>query len=143
MLKAVGVALRQTPEMNVSWTESALRNYKDIDISVAVSTPTGLITPVVKGVDAKSLSVVSLDIADLAQRAREGKLAPQEYQGGSFTVSNLGMYGVQEFAAIINPPQDAILAVGGFEQRQAVVNVALVIASLMTGHLSVDNRAIR
>src|SRR3546814_20322534 len=91
----------------------------------------GLITPVVKGVDAKSLSVVSLDIADLAQRAREGKLAPQEYQGGSFTVSNLGMYGVQEFAAIINPPQAAILAVGGFEQRPAVVNGALGIASLM------------
>src|SRR3546814_14372282 len=90
--------------MNVSWTESALRHYKDIDISVAVSTPTGLITPVVKGVDAKSLSVVSLDIADLAQRAREGKLAPQEYQGGSFTVSNLGRYGVQEFAAMINHP---------------------------------------
>src|SRR3546814_14293021 len=95
LFRSVGVALRQLPEMNVSWTESALRHYKDIDISVAVSTPTGLITPVVKGVDAKSLSVVSLDIADLAQRAREGKLAPQEYQGGSFTVSNLGMYGVR------------------------------------------------
>src|SRR3546814_17690047 len=105
--------------MNVSWTESALRHYKDIDISVAVSTPTGLITPVVKGVDAKSLSVVSLDIADLAQRAREGQLAPQDYQGGSFTVRNLGMYGVQEFVALINPPHTAILAFGGLAQPTA------------------------
>lgn len=142
IVKAVAAALRQLPEMNVSWTESALRHYSDIDISVAVSTPTGLITPVVKGVDTKSLSVVSLDIADLAHRAREGKLAPQEYQGGSFTVSNLGMYGVQEFAAIINPPQAAILAVGGFEQRPAVIDGALGIASLMTVTLSVDHRAI-
>ncbi|NYT84714.1 pyruvate dehydrogenase complex dihydrolipoamide acetyltransferase [Pollutimonas harenae] len=142
IVKAVAAALRQLPEMNVSWTESALRHYQDIDISVAVSTPTGLITPVVKGVDTKSLSNVSLDIADLAHRAREGKLAPHEYQGGSFTVSNLGMYGVQEFAAIINPPQAAILAVGGFEQRPSVIDGTLGIASVMTVTLSVDHRAI-
>ncbi|WP_237173219.1 pyruvate dehydrogenase complex dihydrolipoamide acetyltransferase [Paracandidimonas lactea] len=142
IVKAVSVALRDLPGMNVSWTESALRQYQDIDISVAVSTPGGLITPVVKGVDTKPLSRVSLEIADLAHRAREGKLAPQEYQGGSFTVSNLGMYGVQEFAAIINPPQAAILAVGSFEQRPVVADGTLGIASVMTVTLSVDHRAI-
>src|SRR3546814_15457275 len=101
IVKAVAAALRQLPEMNVSWTESALRHYSDIDISVAVSTPTGLITPVVKGVDTKSLSVVSLDLADLAPRAREGKLAPQGYQGGRYTVSNPGSSVVQQLSANI------------------------------------------
>ncbi|PLC50205.1 pyruvate dehydrogenase complex dihydrolipoamide acetyltransferase [Pollutimonas subterranea] len=142
IVKAVGVALRQMPEMNVSWTEAALRHYEAVDVAVAVSTPAGLMTPVVKAVDAKPLSIISCNIADLAQRARDGKLAPKEYQGGSFTVSNLGMYGVQEFSAIINPPQAAILAVGSVEMRPVVDDGALGMASLMTVTLSVDHRAI-
>ncbi len=142
IVKAVGVALRQMPEMNVSWTEAALRQYEAVDVSVAVSTPAGLITPVVKAVDTRPLSVISGDIADLAQRARDGKLAPQEYQGGSFTISNLGMYGVQEFSAIINPPQAAILAVGSVEMRPVVNDGVLGPASVMTVTLSVDHRAI-
>lgn len=143
IVKAVAVALRELPDMNVSWTETALRRYDAIDVSVAVSTPTGLITPVVKAADSRPLSLISGEIADLAQRAREGKLQPHEYQGGSFTVSNLGMYGVQEFAAIINPPQAAILAVGGFERRPVANDDGeLGVASVMTATLSVDHRAI-
>ncbi|NYT25115.1 pyruvate dehydrogenase complex dihydrolipoamide acetyltransferase [Alcaligenaceae bacterium] len=143
IVKAVAVALRELPDMNVSWTETALRRYDAIDVSVAVSTPTGLITPVVKAADARPLSLISGEIADLAQRAREGRLQPHEYQGGSFTVSNLGMYGVQEFAAIINPPQAAILAVGGFERRPVANDDGeLGVASVMTVTLSVDHRAI-
>ncbi|MBP6019293.1 MAG: pyruvate dehydrogenase complex dihydrolipoamide acetyltransferase [Burkholderiaceae bacterium] len=142
IVKAVGAALRELPEMNVSWTDAALRQYSNIDIAVAVSTDTGLITPVVLGVDTKPISLIASSIVDLATRARAGKLAPHEYQGGSFTVSNLGMFGVQEFAAIINPPQAAILAVGAVEQRPVVTDGALQVASVMTVTLSVDHRAI-
>ncbi|TKR54006.1 pyruvate dehydrogenase complex dihydrolipoamide acetyltransferase [Allopusillimonas ginsengisoli] len=143
IVKATGAALRQMPEMNVCWTDTALRHYDVVDVSVAVSTPKGLITPVVKAADAKTLTAISHEIADLAHRARDGKLAPHEYQGGSFTVSNLGMYGVHDFAAIINPPQAAILAVGATDRRP-VVNESgeLAVASVMTATLSVDHRAI-
>jgi pyruvate dehydrogenase E2 component (dihydrolipoamide acetyltransferase) len=142
LVKAVAVALRALPEMNVSWTDAALRHYARVDIAVAVSTDNGLITPVVRGADSKSLSAVSATIADLAGRARSGKLAPDDYQGGSFTISNLGMFGVSEFSAIINPPQAAILAVGSTEQRAIVVDGALAVASMMSVTLSVDHRAI-
>lgn len=142
IVKAVGAALRELPAMNVSWTEAALRHYEGVDVAVAVSTPSGLITPVVRAVDTMSLSVVSRTITDLAHRARDGKLTPHEYQGGSFTVSNLGMYGVREFSAIINPPQAAILAVGGIETRPVVSDGELAVASVMTVILSVDHRAI-
>lgn len=142
IVKAVAAALREMPEMNVSWNENALRRYAQTDISVAVSTDNGLITPVVRAADRKTLSAISSEIADLAARARSGKLAPEEYQGGSFTISNLGMFGVQEFSAIINPPQAAILAVGATQQRPVVENGALAIASVMTVTLSVDHRAI-
>jgi pyruvate dehydrogenase E2 component (dihydrolipoamide acetyltransferase) len=142
IIKATAAALRDMPDMNVSWTDEALRRYKRIDISVAVSTDNGLITPVVRDVEGKSLSAISAEIADLAQRARRGGLAPHEYQGGSFTISNLGMFGVREFAAIINPPQAAILAVGAVEQRPVVVDGGLAVASVMTVTLSVDHRAI-
>lgn len=142
IVKAVAAALRETPEMNVSWTENALRRYAQADISVAVSTDNGLITPVVRAADSKPLSVISREIADLAARARSGRLAPDEYQGGSFTISNLGMFGVQEFSAIINPPQAAILAVGATRQCPVVVDGALAVASVMTITLSVDHRAI-
>lgn len=142
VVKAVAAALRDMPDMNVSWTDNALRRYAQADISVAVSTDSGLITPVVRAADTKSLSVISRDIADLASRARSGKLAPEEYQGGSFTISNLGMFGVQEFSAIINPPQAAILAVGTTQPRPVVEDGALVVAPVMTVTLSVDHRAI-
>lgn len=142
IVKVVAAALRQTPDMNVSWTDDALRRYQHIDISVAVSTDNGLITPVIRDVDTKLLSAVSTEIADLAERARTSGLEPQEYQGGSFTISNLGMFGVREFAAIINPPQAAILAVGAIEQRAVVVDGELAVVSVMTVTLSVDHRAI-
>lgn len=142
IIKAVSVALGDVPKMNVSWTDDALHQYESVDISVAVSTERGLITPVVQDVQNKSVSIISRTIADLAQRAKDGKLAPTEYQGGSFTVSNLGMFGVQEFLAIINPPQAAILAVGAIEERVVVVNGEIVAAPMMTLTLSVDHRAI-
>jgi pyruvate dehydrogenase E2 component (dihydrolipoamide acetyltransferase) len=142
IVKAVAAALRQVPDMNVSWTDEALRRYQHIDISVAVSTEQGLVTPVIHDADTLLLSAVSAQVADLARRARDGALEPSEYQGGSFTISNLGMVGVREFAAIINPPQAAILAVGAAEQRAVVEDGALVVASVMTVTLSVDHRAI-
>jgi pyruvate dehydrogenase E2 component (dihydrolipoamide acetyltransferase) len=143
LVKAVAAALAEKPAMNVSWTDEALIQHAAADIAVAVSTDTGLITPVVRRVTGKSVSVVSAEIAELADRARAGRLQPHEYQGGSFTVSNLGMYGVQEFSAIINPPQSAILAVGAVEQR-AVVGASgqIEAAPVMTVTLSVDHRAI-
>lgn len=143
IVKAVAVALMDCPDMNVTWTDEALIRHAGADVSVAVSTPSGLITPVVRGVHDKSLSRVSAEIAALAARAREGRLSPQEYQGGSFTVSNLGMYGTTEFAAIINPPQAAILAVGAIEQRVvAGPDGSVEVTPMMTVTLSVDHRAI-
>lgn len=142
IVKAVAAALKVSPQMNVSWTDSALRQYAQADISVAVSTDGGLITPVVRAADSKSLSTISSEVADLAARARSGQLTPQEYQGGSFTISNLGMFGVQEFSAIINPPQAAILAVGATSQQAVVVDGAIAVASVMNVTLSVDHRAI-
>lgn len=142
IIKAVAAALRALPEMNVSWTDAALRRYAQADISVAVSTDSGLLTPVVRAADTKTLSVISAEVADLATRARNGKLAPDEYQGGSFTISNLGMFGVQEFSAIINPPQSAILAVGAIMSCPVVENGGIIVASVMTVTLAVDHRAI-
>lgn len=142
IVKAVAVALQAVPEMNVSWTDTALRRYAKADISVAVSTDGGLITPVVRDAGSKTLSAISREIADLATRARAGSLAPDEYQGGSFTVSNLGMFGVREFAAIINPPQAAILAVGATLEQPVVVDGQLAVARVMKVTLSVDHRAV-
>jgi pyruvate dehydrogenase E2 component (dihydrolipoamide acetyltransferase) len=142
IVKAVAGALRDMPDMNVSWTDSALRRYAQADIAVAVATDSGLITPVLRAADSKPVSGISAEIADLAARARSGKLALHEYQGGSFTISNLGMFGVRDFTAIINPPQAAILAVGATSARPVVVDGALVAASVMTVTLSVDHRAI-
>jgi pyruvate dehydrogenase E2 component (dihydrolipoamide acetyltransferase) len=142
IVKAVAAALRATPQMNVSWTETALRRYAQADICVAVATDAGLITPVVRGADSKSLSSISHEIAELATRARNGKLSPDEYQGGSFTISNLGMFGVHSFAAIINPPQAAILAVGATLAQPIVEEGVLGVAQMLTVTLSVDHRAI-
>jgi pyruvate dehydrogenase E2 component (dihydrolipoamide acetyltransferase) len=142
IVKAVAAAFRAVPDMNAGWTDTALRKYTRADICVAVSTDGGLITPVVRDVGAKTLSGISAEIADLAARARSGELSPDEYQGGTFTVSNLGMFGVREFSAIINPPQAAILAVGATLQQPVVVDGQLVVAQVMKVSLSVDHRAI-
>jgi pyruvate dehydrogenase E2 component (dihydrolipoamide acetyltransferase) len=142
IVRAVAVTLREVPQANVGWTENAMRQYTQADIAVAVSTDFGLITPIVRAADRKSLSIISQEIADLAARARASQLRPDEYQGGSFSVSNLGMFGVSEFSAIINPPQAAILAVGMTQQVPVVEDGAVKIASVMRCTLSVDHRAI-
>ena len=142
VIRASALALRQVPAANASWTEAAIRLYQSADISVAVAIPNGLITPVLRNADAKGLAAISTEMRDLAGRAREGKLMPEEYQGGTFSVSNLGMYGIREFAAIINPPQGAILAVGAGEQRPIVRDGALAIATIMSCTLSVDHRVV-
>ncbi len=142
VIKASALALKQVPAANASWTESAVRLYQAADVSVAVATPGGLITPIIRGADSKSLSTISAEMKDLAGRAREGKLKPEEYQGGTFSVSNLGMFGIREFAAVINPPQGAILAVGAGEQRPIVKDNALAIATMMSCTLSVDHRVV-
>lgn len=142
IVKAVGIALKRVPAANASWTDSALRRYKHVDVSVAVATPSGLITPVVQNVDNKTLSAIASEIKELAGRARESRLKPHEYQGGGFTISNLGMYGISQFAAIINPPQACILAVGSGEQRPIVKGGQLTVATMMTCTLSVDHRVV-
>jgi len=119
-----------------------VRLYERADISVAVAIPSGLITPIIRGAEAKGLAEISNEMKDLAARAREGKLKLEEFQGGTFSVSNLGMYGIREFAAVLNPPQGAILAVGAGEQRPIVKAGALAIATVMTCTLSVDHRVV-
>ena len=142
VVKACALALRDVPAANVSWTEEAIHQYHDVDISVAVATPRGLITPVVRGADRKSMIAISAEVKDLAQRARNGKLKPAEYQGGGFSISNLGMFGIKHFSAIVNPPQSCILAIGAGEQRPTVKDGALGIATLMSCTLSVDHRSV-
>ena len=142
VIRAVALALKKVPAANASFTETAIRLYSDVDISIAVATPNGLITPIVKHADQKGLASISNEMKVLAGKARDGKLKPEEFQGGGFTISNLGMYGIREFSAIINPPQGAILAVGAGEQRPVVKDGALAIATVMTCTLSVDHRVI-
>ena len=142
VVKAAAIALRRVPEANASWTDDGMLMYERVDVAVAVATDNGLITPIVKDADRKGLSEISREVKDLAARAREGKLRPEEFSGGTFTVSNLGMYGVKEFSAIINPPQSCILAVGETEKRPVVKDGAVAIATMMTGTLSVDHRAV-
>jgi pyruvate dehydrogenase E2 component (dihydrolipoamide acetyltransferase) len=142
VIKATAVTLRRFPNVNAMWTEDAILQLHDVDISVAVSIPDGLITPIVKNADIKGLAAISTEMKDLAARAKAGKLKPEEFQGGGFSISNMGMYGVRDFAAIINPPQAGILAVSAGEQRPVVKNGALAIATVMTLTLSVDHRVI-
>ncbi|WES31355.1 pyruvate dehydrogenase complex dihydrolipoamide acetyltransferase [Varunaivibrio sulfuroxidans] len=142
IIKAVALALKRVPTANAMWTDDAIELFNDIDVSVAVATPGGLITPVVRNADLKGMVQISNEIKSLAARGRDGKLMPEEYQGGGFTISNLGMYGVKEFSAIINPPQSCILAVGAGEQRPVVKNGELAIATVMGVTLSVDHRAV-
>ncbi len=140
VIKAAAAALRRVPKVNATFTEDATILYDDIDISVAVSMPDGLITPIVRKADQKGLAAISNEMKDLGARAKSGKLKPEEFQGGSFSISNLGMFGVKQFTAIINPPQAAILAVGAGEKRPVVKDGALAVATVMTCTLSVDHR---
>jgi len=142
LIKALAVALIEVPTANVSFAGDQLIKYSRADISVAVAIPDGLITPIIVGADTKSLSVISKEMADLAARAREGKLQPQEYQGGTASISNLGMFGTKQFDAVINPPQGMILAVGAGEKRPYVINDSLQIATVMSATGSFDHRAI-
>ncbi|MEQ9609585.1 MAG: pyruvate dehydrogenase complex dihydrolipoamide acetyltransferase, partial [Kiloniellaceae bacterium] len=142
VIRAVALALKKVPAANASYDESGLLFYEHADVSVAVATPNGLITPIVKKAETKGLAGIANEMKDLAGRARDGKLKPEEYQGGTFSVSNLGMFGIKDFAAVINPPQGCILAVGAGEQRPVVKNGALAIATVMSCTLSVDHRVV-
>jgi pyruvate dehydrogenase E2 component (dihydrolipoamide acetyltransferase) len=142
VIKAVATTLRRFPDVNAMWTEDAILQFEDVDVSVAVSTPTGLITPIIRKADMKGLSAISNEMKDLANRAKANKLKPEEFQGGGFSISNMGMYGVKNFQAIINPPQAGILAVAAGEQRPVVKGGELGLATVMTCTLSVDHRVI-
>ncbi|MDR3423989.1 MAG: pyruvate dehydrogenase complex dihydrolipoamide acetyltransferase [Alphaproteobacteria bacterium] len=142
IIRATALAMCKVPAANTSWTDSAILQYNDVDISVAVATPGGLITPIIKKADTKTIAQISAEMKDLAARAKEGKLRPEEFQGGGFTISNLGMFGVRQFSAIINPPQSCILAIGAGEQRAVVKDGQLAVATVMTCTLSVDHRAV-
>ena len=142
IIRAAALALIKVPAANATWTDEAILRFADADISVAVAIDGGLITPVIKTANAKGLVEISTEMKDLAGRARQGKLLPEEYQGGTFTISNLGMFGIREFAAIINPPQGAILAIGAGEQRAVVKDGALAVATMMSCTLSVDHRVV-
>lgn len=142
VIKAVSFALRDVPEANASWSDEGSIYYNNVDISVAVAIDEGLITPIVRNADQKSLIDISGEMKSLAKRARDGALSPEEYQGGGFTISNLGMYNIKRFNAIINPPQSAILAVGAGEKRPVIIDDELSIATIMDVTLSCDHRII-
>ena len=142
VIKAVAAALRRVPAANATWTDDGIALYDDVDISVAVAIEGGLITPIIRKADQKGVATISNEMKDLAARARTGKLKPEEFQGGGFSISNLGMYGVKSFSAIINPPQGGILAVGAGEPRPVVKDGALAIATVMSCTLSVDHRVV-
>ena len=142
VIKALALALQRVPDSNVTWTETGMLHHKHSDVGVAVAIPGGLITPVVRQAEAKSLSTISNEMKDYAARARTRHLKPQEYQGGSTAISNLGMYGIKDFAAVINPPHATILAVGVGEERAVVRNGQLAVANIMTVTLSTDHRAV-
>ncbi|UVK42058.1 pyruvate dehydrogenase complex dihydrolipoamide acetyltransferase [Mesorhizobium sp. AR07] len=142
VIKAFAMALKAVPDANASWTESAMVKHKHADVGVAVSIPGGLITPIIRHADEKTLSTISNEMKDLASRARSRKLKPEEYQGGTTAVSNLGMFGIKDFAAVINPPHATILAVGAGEERAVVKNGEIKIATVMSVTLSTDHRAV-
>ncbi|MFN5588287.1 MAG: pyruvate dehydrogenase complex dihydrolipoamide acetyltransferase, partial [Holosporales bacterium] len=142
IIKATGMALEQVPTANASWTDAGVQYYSRADVSVAVAIPGGLITPIIKNAGQKRLVQISNEMKDLAARAKDGKLKPEEFQGGTFSLSNLGMFGVKSFSAIINPPQACILAVGAGEERPVVRKGALAVANVMTCTLSVDHRVV-
>jgi len=142
VIKAMAIALQRIPNCNVSWTESGMLKHKHSDIGVAVAMPGGLITPIIRKAETKSLSTISGEMKDFAARARARKLKPEEYQGGTTAVSNLGMYGIKDFTAVINPPHATILAVGTSEERAVVRNGRIEAAHIMSVTLSCDHRAV-
>ncbi|AHX04095.1 pyruvate dehydrogenase complex dihydrolipoamide acetyltransferase [Ehrlichia chaffeensis str. Heartland] len=142
IIKAVAMSIKKFPEINVSWSDDKIVVFPSIDISVAVSIDNGLITPIIFGADKKSLLEISREVKALASKAKSGKLKPEEFQGGGFTVSNLGMFGIKEFYAIVNPPQSCIMSVGCSEKRAMVVNEQICISNVVTVTLSVDHRVI-
>ncbi|KAI8641055.1 pyruvate dehydrogenase complex dihydrolipoamide acetyltransferase [Parasitella parasitica] len=145
VIKASALALKAVPEVNSAWQGDFIRQYNSADICVAVATPTGLITPIIGQAETKGLSAISSQVKDMAKRARDGKLAPAEYQGGSFTISNLGMYGVSNFTAIINPPQSCILAIGGTQQKvvaDETTESGFFVRDVMEVTLSADHRVV-
>ncbi|OUJ03453.1 pyruvate dehydrogenase complex dihydrolipoamide acetyltransferase [Acetobacter malorum] len=142
LVKASAIALKRVPNVNASFTDQAMILHDNVDISIAVSIPDGLITPIVKNVEQKSLKQISQETKDLVKRARAGKLKPEEFQGGTFSISNMGMFGVRDFSAIINPPQAAILAIAAGKKQAVVKGNELAIATVMTVTLSVDHRVV-
>ena len=142
VIKALALALRDVPDANVSWTDENMVKHKHSDVGVAVSIPGGLITPIIRSAELKTLSAISNEMKDMGKRAKDKKLKPEEYQGGTSSVSNMGMMGVKDFAAVINPPHATILAVGAGEQRAVVKDGALAIATVMSVTLSTDHRAV-
>jgi pyruvate dehydrogenase E2 component (dihydrolipoamide acetyltransferase) len=142
VIRAAALALRQVPAANASWSDDAILLWDRVDVSVAVALDDGLITPIIKAADQKGLAQIAAETKDLAERARAGKLKLEEFQGGTFSISNLGMYGIREFAAVINPPQGCILAVGAGEQRPVVRAGQLAVATVMTCTLSCDHRVV-
>lgn len=142
LVKASAIALKRVPNVNASFTDQAMILHDNVDISIAVSIPDGLITPIVKNVEQKSLKQISQETKDLVKRARTGKLKPEEFQGGTFSISNMGMFGVRDFSAIINPPQAAILAIAAGKKQAVVKGNELAIATVMTVTLSVDHRVV-
>jgi len=142
LIKALAQALMEVPECNVAFAGDHMLKYGRADISVAVSIPAGLITPIIAGADGKSVSAISIEMKELAAQARDGKLQPQQYQGGTASLSNMGMYGIKQFEAVINPPQGMIMAIGAGEKRPYVINDSLQIATVMSATGSFDHRAI-
>ncbi|SCW90667.1 pyruvate dehydrogenase E2 component (dihydrolipoamide acetyltransferase) [Sphingobium faniae] len=142
VVRAVALALKAVPDANVAWGEKAVTKFAHVDVAVAVATPRGLVTPIVRQVDTKPIRQIAAEIKELATRGKEGKLKPEEYQGGNTSVSNLGMFGVEEFSAILNPPQSSIFAIGAGEERAVVVDGKVTVATMMNVTISVDHRAV-
>jgi pyruvate dehydrogenase E2 component (dihydrolipoamide acetyltransferase) len=142
IIKAVGLALKQVPEANITWQDRVIARHNNIDVSVAVAIEGGLITPIIRNADQKSILAISKEMKELASRAKQGALKPSEYQGGSVNISNLGMYGIKSFSAIINPPQSFAFAIGAAHEEAVVVNGKVVISHVMSVTLSCDHRAI-
>ena len=140
ILKVTATTLKQVPALNAAWSDADIRHFRSVDLAVAVAIEGGLITPVIREADNKRLAQISAEMRDLVTRARAGQLSREEYQGGTFTVSNMGMYGVNRFTAVINPPQAAILAVGAASERPVAKNGVVSTANIMTCSLSVDHR---
>uniref|UniRef100_A0AAU7YMR3 Acetyltransferase component of pyruvate dehydrogenase complex n=1 Tax=Wolbachia endosymbiont of Oeneis ivallda TaxID=3171168 RepID=A0AAU7YMR3_9RICK len=142
IIKAVAFSMKKFSDINSSWIDNKIVRYSNIDISIAVALEDGLITPIVKNADEKSVLSISKEVKDLVSRAKSGKLKPEEFQGGGFTISNLGMFGIKTFSAIINPPQSCIMAVGASKKQPVVIGEKIEIAEIMTVTLSVDHRAV-